>query len=86
MNQNHNTKFRSLWLGVLFLSLACTSWSKTMVSNLTCEYRINPIGIDVSQPRLSWQIMADETNVLQTAYQLRAALTASDLAHQNKFI
>ena len=86
MNQMHFSSLKSLWLGILFLSLACASWSKTMVSNLTCEYRINPIGIDVSQPRLSWQITSDETNVLQTAYQLRAALSVSDLIHKNKFI
>ena len=86
MNQNYNTKFRSLGLGLLFLSIVFTSWSKTMVSNLTCEYRVNPIGIDVTQPRLSWQITSDETNVLQTGYQLRAALSVSDLTYKNKLI
>jgi alpha-L-rhamnosidase len=86
MNQNHSFIFRSLWIGVIFFSLTCTSWSKTLVSNLTCEYRNNPIGIDVSDPRLSWQISSEETNVLQTAYQLRAALTVSDLASKNKLV
>ena len=30
-----------------------------IVSNLTCEYRTNPLGIDVLQPRLSWQLESD---------------------------
>jgi len=27
-----------------------------IVSNLTCEYRTNPLGIDMLQPRLNWQL------------------------------
>ena len=29
------------------------------VSHLTCEYRSNPLGIDVFQPRLSWQMQSN---------------------------
>jgi alpha-L-rhamnosidase len=45
-----------------------------IVSNLTCEYQINPLGIDVLQPRLSWQMQSNQRGAHQTAYQI---LTAS---------
>ncbi|MBD3183331.1 Bacterial alpha-L-rhamnosidase [Candidatus Poribacteria bacterium] len=41
------------------------------IKNLTCEYKVNPIGIDVAKPRLSWQISSDERNVFQCAYQVK---------------
>jgi alpha-L-rhamnosidase len=44
------------------------------VENLRCEYRQNPIGIDVLNPRLFWTLSSDRRNVLQTAYQIQVAL------------
>jgi len=41
------------------------------VYNLRCEYKNNPIGIDVKKPRISWGIRSDERNVLQAAYQIQ---------------
>jgi alpha-L-rhamnosidase len=40
------------------------------VSNLKCEYLINPIGIDAQQPRLTWMLADDTRGARQTAYQL----------------
>jgi len=45
----------------------------TTISHLTCEYRTNPLGIDVLQPRLSWQIQSDKRGARQTAYQILVA-------------
>ena len=41
-------------------------------ADLRCEYLVSPLGIDVPQPRLSWQIAAtaQERGVAQTAYQV----------------
>ena len=47
--------------------------SKISVSNLRCEYKVNPVGIDVLKPRLSWQMESDQRGVVQTAYQVRVA-------------
>jgi len=44
-----------------------------IVSNLTCEYRINPLGIDVLKPRLSWQLESDQRGAHQTAYRIVVA-------------
>lgn len=43
--------------------------------NLRCEYRIHPLGIDVTLPRLSWQMESKAQGARQTAYRLRAATT-----------
>ncbi len=42
-------------------------------SNLRCEYQINPIGIDVLHPRLSWNIESSKRGQIQTAYQILVA-------------
>jgi alpha-L-rhamnosidase len=46
---------------------------------LRCEYLVNPLGIDVSQPRLSWIVTSDARGQKQTAYQLMAASTQEAL-------
>ncbi|MFO7170388.1 MAG: glycoside hydrolase family 78 protein [Chloroflexota bacterium] len=38
---------------------------------LVCEYLVNPIGLDVRQPRLSWQLSAQRRGARQTAYHIR---------------
>ena len=40
------------------------------ITNLRCEYKINPVGIDVANPRLSWQINSDQTNIIQKSYRV----------------
>ena len=49
------------------------------VTNLRCEMLNNPEGIDVVQPRLSWQIKSDVNDVKQTAYQILVASTLENL-------
>ena len=39
--------------------------------SLICEYFTNPIGIDVSKPRLSWQSTSEQRGARQTAYQIQ---------------
>jgi alpha-L-rhamnosidase len=38
---------------------------------LVCEYLVNPIGLDVRQPRLSWRVSAQHRGARQTAYHIR---------------
>ncbi|MBC7847920.1 MAG: glycoside hydrolase family 78 protein [Flavobacterium sp.] len=53
--------------------------NKISVTNLQCEMLNNPEGIDVVQPRLSWQIKSDVNDVKQTAYQIIVASTLENL-------
>ncbi len=45
------------------------------IQNLRCEYLVDPLGIDVVQPRLSWTLQSRQRGQLQTAYRI---LVASD--------
>ena len=53
--------------------------STVTVHNLRCEYKANPLGIDVRQPRLSWQLVSTQRGTVQTAYQIQVASTEADL-------
>src|SRR5438067_3026109 len=48
--------------------------------DLRCEYRRDPRGIDVAQPRLSWMLLSDRRGDRQAAYQVLVASTADALA------
>src|SRR4029079_16031485 len=54
------------------------------VSNLLCENHSNPIGLDVTQPRLSWQLVSDKRNVTQTAYEIRVTSAKSTTWNSGK--
>ena len=53
--------------------------SAPKVLNLRCEYKVDPMGIDVEKPRLSWHIVSPERGVVQSAYEIRAAGSVKDL-------
>lgn len=46
---------------------------------LHCEYRDNPRGIDISQPRLGWNLTSELRNQQQTAYRILVASTPEKL-------
>ncbi len=51
--------------------------------NLRCENLVNPLGIDATKPRLSWQMQASDPadrGLKQTAYQVQAASSPEKLA------
>jgi alpha-L-rhamnosidase len=50
------------------------------VVNLRTEYKANPIGIDSIRPRLSWEIVTDQRNFMQKAYQIKVAGSEEDLS------
>lgn len=43
------------------------------VGGLRCEYLVNPLGIDVERPRLSWALAAGPREHGQSAYQILVA-------------
>lgn len=50
------------------------------ITELTCEYRTNPLGIEAAMPRLAWKLRGDRRELRQAAYQVRAATSAEALA------
>jgi len=47
------------------------------VNNLKCEYRENPLGIDVLKPMLLWQTESAEKGWMQSAYEIKVASSES---------
>lgn len=45
-----------------------------VVKELTCDYKVNPLGIDHLKPQLSWVLVSSEKNVLQSAYEIKVSL------------
>ena len=50
------------------------------VGGLKCEQDVDPLGVDVAQPRLGWTLQAAGRGAAQTAYQVLAASSAAGLA------
>jgi len=69
---------RALVLALTAATPAAPAWAapaKTTLSveGLRTEYKENPLGIDVAQPRLSFKLRSGERGVRQSAYELRVA-------------
>jgi len=59
------------WL--LCAALTVAAPDRLHVTDLRCEGRTDPCGVDAPAPRLSWRIESERYHVLQTAYQIQAA-------------
>ncbi|WP_221028743.1 family 78 glycoside hydrolase catalytic domain [Actomonas aquatica] len=53
--------------------------SDLTVSRLRCEYLVDPLGIDETAPRLSWELASARRGARQVAYQVRVASTVDRL-------
>lgn len=48
------------------------------IYDLRCEYRKNPMGMDILSPRISWKINSNRRNIRQSAYQVQVSLVEND--------
>jgi len=70
---------------LLIISLCCLTEAalaadgSIAVHQLRCEYRVDPLGVDVEQPRLSWLVESAERGQKQTAYQVLVATSLTNL-------
>ncbi len=79
--QNIQMKIKKVMLFLFaILGIAINGRSQDLsIQNQLVEMRINPIGVGVQQPRLSWQIKTSLNNIQQTAYQIAVAESAEKL-------
>lgn len=56
--------------GIHAVSPALAGDSPAVVERPRCEYRVDPLGIDVTQPRLYWEMQDPRRGAKQTAYQV----------------
>ena len=66
---------------LIFTLLICSimSFAQLIPVNLKCEYLKNPMGIDMKNPRLFWQLQSEAKGDKQTAYQLLVASSKENL-------
>jgi len=69
-------KLKKFWVKFFAITMLISSFyftgnAQTLVNELICEYHTNPVGIDVLKPRLSWKIVSDKQNVMQSAYEIK---------------
>lgn len=59
---------------------AAAQLSPVRATGLRCEYAVDPLGIDVAQPRLYWRLESDQRAQRQSAYQILVASSVDVLA------
>ena len=64
---------------ITVLFLPTFSQGQLHTGQLKCEYRIDPLGIDTPQPRLSWKLFSESRGEIQTAYQVLVASSREKL-------
>lgn len=77
--------FRTFLAAFALLLVAATgAFSQSLTPDfLRCEYRVNPLGIDVARPRLSWELKASDPsarNLSESAWRVIVASSAAKLA------
>ena len=70
---------------LLQLSVLCY-FSQIQIKETLCENRVNPIGLDIPQPALSWQMVSAVRNTMQNAYEVRVAMLVNDLTKGNNLV
>lgn len=63
------------------LFLALRLGAQPIPVDLQCEHLVNPLGIDVPNPRLSWKLDDPRKGAIQTACQLVAGTDSASVAH-----
>ncbi len=74
---------RLVILAIFWAVSASAAGATVLVEQLRCEYRIDPLGVDVAAPGLSWIMISTESGqrgARQTAYRVLVASTAGILA------
>jgi alpha-L-rhamnosidase len=64
----------------LAFCLAFTANAALTPAKLRCEYAVNPMGVDVPNPRLFWIDESNERGQRQTAYEILVATSGKNLA------
>jgi len=72
--------FTTILAGMILVLVGCDVITQSSiisggvaVKELRCEYRVNPLGIDIVKPRLSWIMESSRRSQVQSAYQILAA-------------
>jgi alpha-L-rhamnosidase len=68
-----------LVVALFVLALPATTEGPEAPRRLRCEYAVNPLAVDVTAPRLSWEVTDSRRGAIQLAYEVQAAPGEEDL-------
>jgi alpha-L-rhamnosidase len=71
--------FLAVVMVAAFSAYAFAADSPVRVGALSAEHSVNPIGIGATRPRLSWKLISDRRDEMQSAYEIRAASSKDKL-------
>lgn len=77
---------KKILLPALLQCCMILSFAQVKIQHLLTENLSNPIGIDVQQPRFSWQLVSDKRNVAQTAYEIIVSADKGPLWKSGKVV
>ncbi|MDF7822594.1 family 78 glycoside hydrolase catalytic domain [Pontiellaceae bacterium B12227] len=63
----------------VLLCAGITAIAAAEPGSLTCDYRIDPVGVEKKSPGLSWQMESAQSGTMQSAYQIQVASSAEQL-------
>ena len=74
----------AIFFSIIFLlNISTKSFSQLTITNLKCEYLINPIGLDEPNPRFVWQLVSEKPETMQEAVQLIVGTNVPELDKGN---
>ena len=68
-------------LCLITLTLASSAVAGLVPTDLRCDYAADPLGVDSASPRLFWKLDGGGQGARQTAYEILAASSEKNLAH-----
>lgn len=70
---------KSLTFLLLVILAGPVAAQQLSLTNPRCQYRKDPLGIDIAAPRLSWELVSAQKNVVQTAYRILVSTDSATL-------
>lgn len=67
---------------VIAATAAAPSWAALTPTQLRCEYKVDPLAVDLEHPRLSWIVVSGDKGQRQTAYRILVASSPQLLAKE----
>ncbi len=64
---------------LLLFMCSCSESQKVTITQLKCDYRVDPLGVDSEKPRFSWNMEADYRGAAQSACQIFVASSLQKL-------
>ncbi len=74
------------FLLLAFQCIVLSVFAQVKLDHLKTENLTNPIGLDVLQPYFSWQLISNQRNVQQSAYEIRVGTRSGSISKRRRHL